>query len=409
MKKRLFICLVTAATFICLMSCENPIMKAWWEEQGIAGNGGYDSNNGKVNPVVRWPNDIKGISGQKLSAIVLPCKCTSETHGTFTWTKPNTLLSRTRKQTYNVTFTPNDTSHYKTVTKDMEITVIPLNMVKIPAGTFMMGSPDSEPGHMSNEYLHQVTLRGFSMSEYTVTQELFELVMGNNLSSFCEALDGESETPEQLPITITSWYDTLVFCNKLSMMMGLTPAYSMPAYNNSTDPADWGTIPGGIYFPNADLWDKVEIVPGSNGYRMPTEAQWEYACRAGTTTEYNTGDIISNDTGWCFLNLVGGEKPYIDFTPHKVGILPPNAWGLYDMHGNVYEWCWDWYTDDYYLNSPTNDPMGPSLGDILLGFGHVIRGGSFNSFYPENLRSAARAFINNYSLIDGLGIRLVLP
>jgi len=400
MKKKLFICLVTTVTFICFMSCENLVIKSWWEEQGSTENGGSGSNNGKVDPVVRWPKDLKAVFGQKLSDIALPCNCTTtETHGTFTWTKPNISLSKMRKQTYNMTFTPEDTSHYNTVTKDVEITVIVVNMVRIPAGTFMMGSSVCETGRRTDEYLHQVTLSGFSMSEYEVTLELYELVMRDHFEISSEAVEGESETPEQLPINCVSWYDTLVFCNKLSMMMRLTPAYRIPAFNNSTDPADWGKIPTSPIDSNIPLWDTVEIVPGSNGFRLPTEAQWEYACRAGTTTAYNTGDTISNDTGWYAFNTT---SPIVAM-PHKVGILPANAWGLYDMHGNMWEWCWDWYDRDYYLNSPENNPTGPSSGTE-----RVMRGGAYYTFFLEAIRSAARSCYYNYGYSSS-SIRLVRP
>jgi len=403
MKKKLLFYLITAAVFICFMSCEYPAIKNWWEEQGTAGNGGSGSTNGKVDPVVRWPKDLKAIFGQKLYDIALPCNCTTtETHGTFTWTKPNISLGKKRKQIYNMTFTPDDTSHYNTVTKDVEVTIIVINMVKIPAGTFMMGSPDTEPERGSNEFLHQVTLSGFSMSEYTVTQELYELVMKDNPDPFTEAVEGENETPEQLPITVVRWYGALVFCNKLSMMMGLTPAYRIPAFNNSTDPEDWGKVPSALEDPNSTLWDTVEIVPDSNGYRLPTEAQWEYACRAGTTTAFNTGDTADCDTGW----YNDGRLPTEDLTPHKVGMLPSNAWGLYDMHGNVSEWCWDWYDYSYYLNSPTNDPMGPSGQFIWCK--RVFRGGEYFSL-PSKLRSAARPHDIVYSRVQRCGIRLVRP
>jgi len=398
MKNKLFICLLTTAVFISFMSCENFLFKNWWEEQKTEENSGHGSNNGKVDPVVRWPNDLKAVFGQKLSDIALPCNYPKETKGTFTWTKPNISLSKMRKQTYNMTFTPDDTSHYNVVTKDVEITVIVINMVPIPAGTFMMGSPVSEPERCLDEYLHQVTLSRFLMSEYTVTQELYETVMGENPYHSSEGVEGESETPEQLPANFVNWYDTLAFCNKLSMIMKLTPAYRIPAFNNSTDPADWGKIPIKKEDPNIALWDTVEIVPGSNGYRLPTEAQWEYACRAGTTTAYYTGDVINEYTGWYDYSTA-----YLDYKIlHKVGLLPANPWGLYDMHGNVWELCWDRYDQNYYSNSPANDPMGPSSG-----INRVIRGGSRNIFHLEAMRSAARYYVFSYQRLYFQGFRLV--
>jgi len=202
-----------------------------------------------------------------------------------------------------------------------------------------------------------------------------------------------------LPTFDVNWYDAIVFCNKFSMMMGLTPAYRIPAFNNSADPADWGKIPSKKKDQNIPLWDTVEIVPGSNGYRLPTEAQWEYACRAGTTTAYNTGDTISNNTGW-YQEWLGSKNMIL----HKVGMLPANAWGLYDMHGNVKEWCWDWYDENYYLHSPANNPTGPSSGTYC-----VIRGGSYQDFHIPKLRSADRSDYYKETRWHTIGIRLVRP
>jgi formylglycine-generating enzyme required for sulfatase activity len=134
------------------------------------------------------------------------------------------------------------------------------------------------------------------------------------------------------------------------------------------------------------------MVSGANGYRLPTEAEWEYACRAGTTTAYNTGASISDNTGWCRAN---SEKK-----THKVGLKSANAWGLYDMHGNVFEWCWDWYKED--ITTDNTDPKG-----AVTGIGRVKRGGCWYGF-GQIMRSAAR--YNDYpTSINGNinGFRLV--
>jgi len=263
-----------------------------------------------------------------------------------------------------------------------------IEMVSIPAGTFTMGSPTSETNRSSGETQHSVTLSAFSMSKYQVTQEQYQTVMGSNPSNFTTAIVGESGTPGKLPVERVSWYDVLVFCNKLSIKEGLSPAYSI---SGKTNPAEWGTVPSS----SNTTWNAVVIVDGSTGYRLPTEAQWEYACRAGTTTVYNTGDTISDNTGWYISN--SGSKT------HEVGKKPANAWGLYDMHGNVYEWCWDWYNSSYYSSSPTNDPMGASSETS-----RVIRGGSFYHS-AEDLRSASRSCLDPYGGAYALGFRLARP
>jgi uncharacterized repeat protein (TIGR02543 family) len=263
---------------------------------------------------------------------------------------------------------------------------IVIEMVKIPAGIFTMGSPSNETGRFSDEGpQHQVTQSGFYMGKYEVTQEQYHVVMETNLSNFTAAINGENGTPGKLPVECVSWYDTIVFCNKLSIAQGLSPAYRI---SGSTDPEVWG-----YPFYNTK-WDTVEIVAGSNGYRLPTEAQWEYACRAGTTTVYNTGNTVNNNTGW--YNGNSGSKT------HQVGLKSANAWGLYDMHGNVYEWCWDWY--DIYSGTQQTDPLGPSSGSH-----RVIRGGSWghSSF---NMRSAFRLNADYPHVMNpDIGFRVVRP
>jgi formylglycine-generating enzyme required for sulfatase activity len=245
-----------------------------------------------------------------------------------------------------------------------------IEMVTISEGTFTMGSPTTEPGRSSiGETQHQVTLSSFSMSRYQVTQEQYQAVIGGNPSYFKSAVTGESGTPGKLPVENVSWFDAIVFCNKLSMAKGYTPVYRI---SGSTDPAIWGTVPTS----SNSTWDAVVMIAGANGYRLPTEAEWEYACRAGTTTAYNTGDTISDSTGWYANNS--------NLKTHQVGLKPANAWGLYDMHGNVFEWCWDWY-GNYSTDSQTN-PTGP-----VTGVYRVLRGGALGNFDGGGgLRSAFR-------------------
>jgi len=262
-------------------------------------------------------------------------------------------------------------------------------MLPIPAGTFTMGSPETEPNR-SDETQHSVTLsKDFYIGKYEVTQEQYLAVMGSNPSYFNDNPQ-TGETQGKRPVESISWYDALVFCNKLSIKEGLTPAYSI---NDSTDPTVWGEVPTSYDFLKGTTWDAVVIVAGSTGYRLPTEAQWEYACRAGTTTAYNTGDTISDNTGWYVDN--SGNKT------HEVGKKPANAWGLYDMHGNVFEWCWD------RLGASSSEAQTDPMGASSVSF-RMLRGGGW-SYSAEHLRSACRFVSSPNSRNDNVGFRLVRP
>ncbi|MHC6204051.1 formylglycine-generating enzyme family protein [Breznakiellaceae bacterium SP9] len=231
-------------------------------------------------------------------------------------------------------------------------------MAAIPAGTFTMGSPSSEVDRGSDETQHSVTLSAFTMSKHEVTQAQWQAVMGNN-PSYCTGDD-------KRPVETVSWYEAIDFCNRLSVRAGLSPAYTISGTNVT--------------------WNR-----SANGYRLPTEAEWEYACRAGTTTPFNTGVII-----------IPGQANYNGSTSTAVGTFAPNAWGLYDMHDNVYEWCWDWY--GAYPSVPETDPMG-----AVSGSDRVVRGGSWNSYPPTLLRSAIRHDIAPAIRGISLGFRLVRP
>jgi formylglycine-generating enzyme required for sulfatase activity len=195
------------------------------------------------------------------------------------------------------------------------------------------------------------------------------------------------------PVETVCSYEAIVFCNKLSVIYGLSPAYIL---NGSTDPETWGDVPA---MWNDYRWNGLQIVAGSTGYRLPTSAQWEYACRAGTTTAYNTGeDVITNDTCW----YTGNSKQ----RPHPVGEKLANAWGLYDMHGSIGEWCWDWYNRESYTSDPQTDPTGPADRDSN-GY-RVLRGGSWRGS-AANVRSASRGanFANVKS--NESGFRIIRP
>jgi formylglycine-generating enzyme required for sulfatase activity len=244
-----------------------------------------------------------------------------------------------------------------------------IEVVWIPAGTFTMGSPTTESTFNDERPQHSVTLtKGFWMGKYPVTQDQYSTVMGTNPSGFPSS-PAPGEVQGRRPVENVTWFDAIEFCNKLSELEGLTPVY---------------TITGGTTVtPN---WN-------ANGYRLPTEAQWEYACRAGTITAYNTGDTITENTGW--YNINSGSMT------HEVGKKSANAWGLYDMHGNVYEWCWDWYA--VYADGAKTDPVGASSGAS-----RVARGGRWSGT-ALSLRSAYRSYNEPFRRYNDLGFRVLRP
>lgn len=214
---------------------------------------------------------------------------------------------------------------------------VTFEFVQIPAGEFMMGSTN---GRDDERPVHRVRIsRAFEMCKYQVTQAQWEAVMGNNPSHF--------KGPDR-PVERVSWDDTQEFIKKLNQ-------------NDS----------------------KYQ-------YRLPTEAEWEYACRAGTAGNY-AGRI--DRMAW-YGSGAGGET-------HPVGKKKPNKWGLYDMHGNVWEWCQDWYDRGYYAQSPDTDPQGPTSGSA-----RVTRGGGWY-LRAMGCRSAGRLLTSPEDRFLALGFRLV--
>jgi uncharacterized protein YjdB/formylglycine-generating enzyme required for sulfatase activity len=286
------------------------------------------------------------------------------------------------------------------------VPVIP--MVWIEPDTFTMGSPIDEPQRSAYETQHQVTLtKGFYMGAYQVTQEQYRAVMKANPSYF--NVD-EDEDADAWPVDSVTWYDAVEFCNKMSILEGFTPAYAITNRSPATG------------YPITSATVRVDW--NANGYRLPTEAEWEYACRAGTETifnfqQYDWDDVdevytgVSDPEVWgsdyisnYWANFNGSEDyngrptnnedfdryamtlPWWFFSPAGEvwgadGLDHANAWGLYNMHGMLEEWCWDWYGGDY-GSAAQEDPTGPSSGLY-----RILRGGSFYDA-AKCLRSAYR-------------------
>ena len=224
---------------------------------------------------------------------------------------------------------------------------------KIPTGTFMMGSPGTEKARKSDETQHKVTIsKAFYMQTNEVTQGQWKAVMGT------EPWKGEQFVKEgpNYAATYVSWDDAVAYCKKLSEKEGKT-------------------------------------------YRLPTEAEWEYACRAGTKTTWSFGndEKVLGDYAWYDGNAWDIDEKYA----HQVGQKTPNAFGLYDMHGNVWEWCHDYYGQYYYKESSEKDPPGPASGSSRF-----LRGGSwlYNSRFT---RSAYRLGFDADYRFNDVGFRLV--
>jgi sulfatase modifying factor 1 len=224
-----------------------------------------------------------------------------------------------------------------------------IEWIDIPAGTFMMGSPKTEIEREKNETQHEVTLSAFKMSKYEITYEQYD--------RFCDA-------------------------------------------TGRTKPIDqgWGRDNRPVMKVS---WDDAQAFAGWMDCRLPTEAEWEYACRAGTTTPFYTGDNLTTEQANYNGNYPYYKNPigsYYERTM-KVGRFEPNAWGLYDMHGNVWEWCSDWL-GEYPVDAQTN-PQGPQTGTV-----RVLRGGSWYG-YAAYCRSAFRDSRDPTVHYDDFGFRIV--
>jgi len=249
-------------------------------------------------------------------------------------------------------------SNFQKSNKKEEPLNLSIEMVLVEGGTFHIGS---STGADDEKPVHEVILDSFWMGKYEVTQKEWESVMGTNPSKF---------KGETLPVETVSWRDIIRFCNQLSLKDGLEPVYSFS-----------GEI--------------IDCDFTKNGYRLPTEAEWEYAARGGQNSMGYTYSGANDPEPVAWFRKNSGKKT------HPVGTKQPNELGLYDMSGNVWEWCWDRYDGNYYAQSPSKNPKGKSEGSY-----RVLRGGSWR-FEEEYLQTTKRNYGDSSNTNNHRGFRLV--
>jgi len=242
-----------------------------------------------------------------------------------------------------------------------------MEFIRINAGSFRMGSPESDPDADFDEKPQRTVIisKAFYMGKYEVTQAQYQKIMGK--------YPPNTATYTNLPVSQITWSEAVEFCNRLSINQGLMPCYKKDPRGDVT--CNWS----------------------ANGYRLPTEAEWEYCCRAGTTTIFTCGDKFNDIYNQYYLN-------HLHDAHNEIAEKVPNPWGLYDINGSVWEWCWDCYDSRYYSKNETLDPRGPSKGVY-----RILRGGGMWVSNPRRLRSGYRYFstpIQSYAT-TGVGLRVI--
>jgi formylglycine-generating enzyme required for sulfatase activity len=344
---------------------------------GLLASAGYAQSPPSLSVQVSNGSVRLSITGDVGSACTI--QCATNLYGTNNW-QFLTNLTPLSSSPYLVADTHAFTAarFYRAFAQQVPPNAVTTNMVWIAPGTFVMGSPTSEVMRLSDETQHTVTLtKGFYMGKYAVTQGEYLALMGSNPSYFTTNDDNGNPIPPDLnrPVETVTWFDATNYCAQLTQQEQAA-----------------GRLPSG--------WV----------YRLPTEAEREYACRAGTTTAFHYGNALRGgmanfEDHYEYDASIGDiyvSNPAVPCLPRTtaVGSYVPNAWGLHDMHGNVWEWCRDWYGS--YPAGSVTDPQGPTSGSD-----RVFRGGSWLSIGGD-CRSAYRGYSDPSYWSISIGFRVVL-
>jgi sulfatase modifying factor 1 len=271
---------------------------------------------------------------------------------------------------------------------------IGMKLTLIPKGDYLMGEPEGEEGPGTDaKPRHRVEItRAFYMGTYEVTRQEFDRVMDPNAGPYLvygANNRGRPQDASRYPVENVTWFDAVKFCNTLSEKEHREPYYKIMSIKRKRN----GAIQEAT----------VNVNPGG-GYRLPTEAEWEYACRAGRKTSFHFGASLNGQEANC-----NGHNPYGTSEqgpnlagPTTVGSYRANPFGLFDMHGNVCEWCSDRYDGLYYRKSPARDPLGPDTGSE-----RVVRGGSWSTD-AEFCRAACRCYYRPDFRDSNLGFRMAI-